>query len=498
MTELAAGNGPYNIFLGSSPNNEWVVLSPDLSHLDVYPSAGCGSPPPSDCPLIAESNQRFQNNDSGAFSLDSTLFGVWSNPSNTTTALGLLNTGTWGSVAPVTLAGVAGTLAFSPSGSTVADAYLATTNGNSDFSVLETRSTTDLSVTQTLSQFAGPVGLVAFSHNSQMFATAGNVANFGAEPPPFVKIWNANTGSLLQTIAITCGGNACAGGAVSTLAFSLDDSSVLVGGIGGVNLYNISTGALTKNLIPASTHSLPASLSPDGSEIAFPNVPYTGANGTFELHSASDGSLIVQSPISSTWGLAAPVFAPDGNSVFAVSYSGGYFVQQLSTTGLSAIRNFTSGLFQSVGINSIAASANGSILAVGTNDNRSAANTGRVVLFRVSDGTLLTTLVGNTTSVSTLAFSPDGQTLAAGDYNANIFIWRVSDGTLLRLITRRPERASFRASRSSLWLIHWTEPSLATPDTIDRCQLPAIRWRRSHCWGLLKSPPRLPDWPTAA
>lgn len=65
---------------------------------------------------------------------------------------------------------------------------------------------------------------------------------------------------------------------------------------------------------------------------------------------------------------------------------------------------------------------------------------GEVLLWRVSDGALIRTLTGHDV-VTSLAFSPDGQTLASGgrtgwpDSEGEIKLWQVSDGALLQTLT---------------------------------------------------------------
>ena len=77
---------------------------------------------------------------------------------------------------------------------------------------------------------------------------------------------------------------------------------------------------------------------------------------------------------------------------------------------------------------SVAFSPDGQTLASASSDFT-------IKLWRVSDGTLLRTLTGHTYDVTSVAFSPDGQTLASGSWDRTIRLWRVSDGTLLRTLT---------------------------------------------------------------
>jgi WD40 repeat protein len=62
-----------------------------------------------------------------------------------------------------------------------------------------------------------------------------------------------------------------------------------------------------------------------------------------------------------------------------------------------------------------------------------------VRLWRVADGTLLHTLTRHSDDVRSVAWSPDGQTLASGsggllERDTSIKLWRVADGTLLHTL----------------------------------------------------------------
>ncbi|MGB0389330.1 MAG: WD40 repeat domain-containing protein, partial [Ardenticatenaceae bacterium] len=70
-------------------------------------------------------------------------------------------------------------------------------------------------------------------------------------------------------------------------------------------------------------------------------------------------------------------------------------------------------------VESVAFSPDGQTLASGSSDNR-------VRLWRVADGQLTSTLTGHTSWVESVTFSPDGRMLATGSSDGTIRLWGVA------------------------------------------------------------------------
>jgi WD40 repeat protein len=92
---------------------------------------------------------------------------------------------------------------------------------------------------------------------------------------------------------------------------------------------------------------------------------------------------------------------------------------------ISIIANLPIGFFlettlrgHSSSVNSVAYSPDGQTLASGSRD-------GTIKLWNVKTGNLLQTLTGHSSWVYSVAYSPDGQTLASGSGDKTIKIWRL-------------------------------------------------------------------------
>ena len=114
----------------------------------------------------------------------------------------------------------------------------------------------------------------------------------------------------------------------------------------------------------------------------------------------------------------------------------GYGEIALLTTDGTVVQTIGSGQGD---IYSLAFSPDGQTLASGggvtTNVNGEWIYHESIKLWRVSDGACLQTLTGHTNMVYSVAFAPDGQTLASGSEDHTIKLWRVSDGACLQTLT---------------------------------------------------------------
>ncbi len=81
------------------------------------------------------------------------------------------------------------------------------------------------------------------------------------------------------------------------------------------------------------------------------------------------------------------------------------------------------------GVNSVAFSPDGNILASGSDDET-------IRLWNVNTGELLNIFEGHESRVNSIAFSPDGNILASGSDDETIRLWNVNTGELIETLTR--------------------------------------------------------------
>jgi len=212
---------------------------------------------------------------------------------------------------------------------------------------------------------------------------------------------------------------------VYSVAFS-PDGKILVGdGAHGVRLWNVTTGHQIRS--PITGHTGPVgsvALSPDGKTLAG-----VGAHGV-RLWSVTTGRQIGHPLTGHTNFVESLAFSPDGKTLAG----GGYTAYRGQNRVQVWVRMWDVATGRPIGhpltgrtgdVGSVAFSPDGKTLATASGD-------GTVQMWDVATGRLIRNLfVGHTSGVSSrvsVAFSPDGKTLASGGTNGTVRLWNVATG----------------------------------------------------------------------
>ncbi len=210
---------------------------------------------------------------------------------------------------------------------------------------------------------------------------------------------------------------------VHSIAFSPDGN--IIASVKGdqVLLWDVNTAELTESLNTEGLNIISVAFSPNGSTLA------TGHDGNtillWDMETRQQKAKIEVPPLDTdikTW-IREVIFSPDGN---LLASSGGYndssvYLWDVRTRQLKAKLEGNT-----LSVDSIAFSPDGKTLAScseGFDDNS-------IKLWDVAEGELKTTLKGHTGGVFSVAFSPDGKTLAsgAGFEDNSIKLWDTSTG----------------------------------------------------------------------
>lgn len=277
------------------------------------------------------------------------------------------------------------------------------------------------------------VATLAFSPDGATLACGGDRT---------VRLWDMSTGQLRKTLA----GHR---GWVCTVAFSPDGRSVASGacdwsshrghdwprsaGSAGEpcewRLWEVSSGDLCR-VVEESGRLLSLTFAPDGGALA------CAIGSEVRLYSLSTGAS-VQVVASHHAGVTSVAFTPDGAAILSASHD-----HTVKRTHLATGREewFTPGSFEQV--NSVALSADGSILATGSSDGRFALGTlragapgigtGAVRLWDTRTGRWLRSVGDPAEQIMAVSLSPDGRHLAAGGGGADgkgmIRVWDAATG----------------------------------------------------------------------
>ena len=232
----------------------------------------------------------------------------------------------------------------------------------------------------------------SFSPDGKTIVSGGGIWNDGK-----IYLWDVTTGENLH--ALTGHGNS-----VESVAFSPDGQTIASGsGDDTIRLWDVATGAHLRTLTGHEGSVYSISFSPDGQTIA------SGSDdGTIRLWDVNTGTGWPKILIGHTGPVRSISFSPDGQTIASGSDDGTIRLvgmnQRLHPCGPTQVIRFEFTVSLSVRM--------GQTLVNGNSD-------GTIRLWDVDTGELKHTLIGHRSSIESVAFSPDGKTLASGSDDDN-------------------------------------------------------------------------------
>ena len=330
-----------------------------------------------------------------------------------------------------------GDMAFSPDGQT-----LAVTSGFHEVTLWQIED-------GSLQQRLWDTGLeVAFSPDGKKLASWQHT----------LQQWDLATGSSINSLSDHVG-------TVRDIAFVPGRDMLAIGSDdGSVYLRNLVDGGIITRYEGCDQGIWSVAVSPDGSRVI------AGSDSQLCVWNLTDNASYQVTASKSPWGVSSVAISGDGQYAATVSNDDAVRLWQLSdgtmlqegyallggvvtfspVEALLVTRDYRDNLLaiwrvpdndvpatrqilndpsdESTIPESIGFSPDGKLLALGSNN-------GRVLVWRIKDGSLLYTLDAHRDYIRGVAFSPDGQLLATASFDQTIKFWRVADGALLHSVT---------------------------------------------------------------
>ncbi len=260
------------------------------------------------------------------------------------------------------------------------------------------------------------VSSMAFSPDGAMLAT-------GDAGDGVIRLWDVATGRQITSISAgpSTVSSAAFSSTVNSVAFSPDGNTLAAGLLAGADdnsataaLWNVATGRPIRSFPTGSATVDWVAFSPDGKVLA------TGAaDGDVDLWDATTGQQVRSLTADIDSSVSSVAFSPDGNTLAAGDGDGAALWNPV--TGGQIGTSFT-GLGS---VDSVAFSPDGKTLATGYDD-------GTARLWNIAADRPIRSFLTDSGTVLSVAFSPDGKTLATGDDNGTAQLWNAATGRQIR------------------------------------------------------------------
>ena len=298
----------------------------------------------------------------------------------------------------------------------------------------------DVNTGEFMDEFRVPSVSATFSPDGSTFAS-GSVAG--------IYMWDSHTFKFLETLMENVGlediGSLAARdiGSIGSVAFSPDGNTIVSCGGNDIHLWDSDTNQRLKTLIGHTESVNSVVFSPDGNTIAS-----ASDDRTIRLWNVSTRKRL-KTLMAHTDSVNSIVFSSDGNTIASAGNDRTVRLWNANTGELiktltGHVENVNTVAFSPDG--STVASGSGKLLYLGGGEDSGTCVGQEIRLWNTNTGELIKTLIGHTSVVNSVVFSPDGNTIASasghwmgyeGKASAGeeVRLWNANTGELIKTLT---------------------------------------------------------------